>query len=226
MLTGLPLALWAEAITTAVYLQNSLPDRSIGKSTHYESLYNKKPSINHLRPYWTKCFVHLPEEKRLPGTKLMPRAIERYLIGYTSSDKIYRIYLPSQHKVTEARQIDWTTKTITPLGTTMEPLLAEESYATVYPLSHLIATTTVESLMTRTRADTLYNQHRRNSLPESPLRNSPHPRISFQKYLNNQLLHPHLRCGPTATCACGTFSGNLWTFKVLCKDLNKTADKL
>jgi len=48
----------------------------------------------------------------------MPRDIEGYLIGYTSSDKIYRIYIPLQHKVTETRQIHWTTKTIGSLGTT------------------------------------------------------------------------------------------------------------
>jgi len=33
---------------------------------------------------------------------------------------------------------------IIPLGTTMEPLLAEESYATVYPISRPIATTTIK----------------------------------------------------------------------------------
>jgi len=69
---------------------------------------------------------------------------QRIIFGYTSSDKIYRIFIPWDHKVTETRQIHWTTKTIIPLGTTMEPLLAEESYATVYPLSRPIATTTIE----------------------------------------------------------------------------------
>ena len=132
MLTGLPLALWAEVVTTAVYLQNRLPYQSIGNSTPYESLYNKKLSINHLRPYWTKVFVLLPEEKRQPGTKLMPWAIEGYLIGYTSSDKIYSIYIPLQHKVSETRQIHWTTKTIIPLGPhIMAPLISEETYPKV-----------------------------------------------------------------------------------------------
>jgi len=145
LLTGLPLALWAEAIATALYLRNRLPNRSIGKSTLYESLYNKKPSIYHLRPYGTKCLVDLPEEKRQPRTKLIPRAIEGYLIGYTSSDKIYGIYIPSQPKVTKARQIHWTTKRIASLGTTaMEPLLAEETYATVYPLSRPLPSIEVE----------------------------------------------------------------------------------
>ena len=95
MLTGLPLTLWAKAVATAVYLQNRLPNRSIGNMTPYESLYNKKPSINHLHPYGTKVFVHLPEKKRLPGTKLLPGAIEGYLISYTTSNKIYKIYIPS-----------------------------------------------------------------------------------------------------------------------------------
>ena len=142
MLIGLPLTLWAEAIATAVYLRNRLPNRSIRKSTHYEFLYHKKPSINHLRPYGTKVFVHLPEEKRLPGTKQMPRVIEGYLIGYTSSDKIYRIYIPSKHNVSKTRQIHWTTKTITPLGSTsMEPPITEESYVKVKPISSPLALT-------------------------------------------------------------------------------------
>jgi len=72
LLTGLPLASWAEAITTAVYHRNRLPNRSIAKSTPYQSLYHKKPLISHLRPYGTKCFVHLPEEKRQPRRKHMP----------------------------------------------------------------------------------------------------------------------------------------------------------
>jgi len=144
-LPSLPLALWAEGISTAVYLRNRLPNRSIGKSRPYESLYHKKPSLDHLRPDGTKCFIHLLEEKYQPGTKLRPGASEGYLIGYTSCDKIDRIYIPWQHKVTETGPIHWTTKTITPLGTaTMELLLAKETDATVYPLSGPLRTIKVE----------------------------------------------------------------------------------
>ena len=51
-------------------------------------------------------------------------------------DKIYRIYIPSQHKVSETRQIYWTTKTIVPLGPkTMEPLITDETFVKVNPLS-------------------------------------------------------------------------------------------
>jgi len=91
----------------------------------------------------------------------MPRAIEGYLIGYTFSDKICRIYIPSQHKVTETRQIYSTTKTIaSPRTTTMEPLLAEETYATVDPLSGLLPTIKVEK-------ETHQDQNRRINPPRS-----------------------------------------------------------
>ena len=70
----------------------------------------------------------------------MPRAIKGYLIGSTSSDKIFRIYIPSEHKVSETRQIHWTTKTIAPLGPTiMEPLISQETYVKVSPPSFLLA---------------------------------------------------------------------------------------
>jgi len=130
LLTGLPMALWAEAIANGVDLRNRIPNRSTGKVTPYESRYNKKPTINHLHTYGTKCFVHLPEEKSQPGTIVLRRPSEGYLIGYTSSDKIYRVYILSRHQVTETRPIHWTNKTIIPVETTaMEPLLAEKTYA-------------------------------------------------------------------------------------------------
>ena len=72
----------------------------------------------------------------------MPRAMKEYLIGHTSSDKIYRIYISSQHKVPETQQILWTTKTITPLGpTAMEPLITDDSYVKVKPISSPLALT-------------------------------------------------------------------------------------
>jgi len=109
--------------------------------------------------------------------KLMPWGIEGYLIGYTSCDKIYRIYIPSQHQVTETRQIHWTTKTIAQLGTTnIEPLLAEETYATHYTLSRPLPTIKVEKETHQDR-----NRHinpprcKELSLPQTKLLESPEP---------------------------------------------------
>jgi len=43
MLDGLPLALWSEAINTAVYSKNRVPHKAVKESTPYEALHGNKP---------------------------------------------------------------------------------------------------------------------------------------------------------------------------------------
>jgi transposase InsO family protein len=105
MINELPLALWSEAINTAVYIKNRIPHKAVKESTPYEVIHGNKPSIRHLQPFGRKCFVHIPEEKRPSGSKLLPRAVEGKFIGYSTSNRIFRIYIPSQHRVTETRQV-------------------------------------------------------------------------------------------------------------------------
>ena len=40
--------LWREAVNTAVYIQNILPHRALGKITPHEKLHSQQPSIAHL----------------------------------------------------------------------------------------------------------------------------------------------------------------------------------
>ena len=40
--------------------------------------------------------MHIPEETRPPGSKLLARSMEARFVGYTKSDKTYRIWLPSR----------------------------------------------------------------------------------------------------------------------------------
>jgi transposase InsO family protein len=55
-------SLWAESITTAVYLKNCLPDAAmLTEITPYFALHNKNPSIHHLQPFWKACYVHIPD---------------------------------------------------------------------------------------------------------------------------------------------------------------------
>src|SRR5258706_13975616 len=60
---------WAEASATAVYLRNRLPYSAVKIMTPYEVLY--KPKISHLQPFGNKCYVYIPEERHLPGSKLL-----------------------------------------------------------------------------------------------------------------------------------------------------------
>jgi transposase InsO family protein len=94
--------LWAETIATAVYLRNRLPHRRI-KMTPHEIYIGNKPSIKHLQPWGRECYIHIPEETRSPGTKLSYRGLQGKIVGYTRSQHIYRIWIPSRHKIIETR---------------------------------------------------------------------------------------------------------------------------
>src|SRR5258705_333055 len=61
--------------------------------TPFEAFHHKKPSISHLQPFGRKCFIHIPEERRLPGSKLMPRAEEGIFLGYTDTPSIYKVHI-------------------------------------------------------------------------------------------------------------------------------------
>src|SRR5258705_12733475 len=61
--------------------------------TPFEAFHHKKPSISHLQPFGRKCFIHIPKERRLPGSKLMPRAEEGIFLGYTDTPNIYKVHI-------------------------------------------------------------------------------------------------------------------------------------
>jgi hypothetical protein len=46
---NLPLSLWAEATSTAVYIQNKCPHKALEEKTLEEVFTGKKPSVDHLR---------------------------------------------------------------------------------------------------------------------------------------------------------------------------------
>src|SRR5258705_9729911 len=61
--------------------------------TPFEVFHRKKPSISHLQPFGRKCFIHIPEEQRLPRSKLLPRAEEGIFLGYTDTPSIYKVHI-------------------------------------------------------------------------------------------------------------------------------------
>lgn len=99
--SSLPKFLWAEAVSTANFIQN----RTITKGANSIPIQlwnNVKPNATHLHIFGTKCFVHIPSEKR---RKLDNTAKEAYFIGYEEGSKAYRLYDKSSHKAIISRDV-------------------------------------------------------------------------------------------------------------------------
>jgi len=106
MLMKLDKHYWAEASATAVYLKNRLPHSVVKGMTPYQALFNKKPKISHLQPFGNKYYVHIPEERRLPGSKLLPRAEIGIFFGYTDTPSIYKIHFPARKHTMTVNALD------------------------------------------------------------------------------------------------------------------------
>ncbi|KAG8485839.1 hypothetical protein CXB51_019238 [Gossypium anomalum] len=98
----LPKTLWAEAVNTAVYLQNRLPTKALDQKTPFEGWFGFKPSLAHLRVFGCLCYAQVPAVKR---SKLDKRAQAGILVGYSSIKKGYRILDPLTNKVQVSRDV-------------------------------------------------------------------------------------------------------------------------
>ncbi|XP_025270753.1 uncharacterized protein LOC112639817 [Camponotus floridanus] len=55
--------LWTEAVGTAAYLRNRVPNRGFTNTTPYYEWYGKKPDVSHLRVFGAKAFVRIPDSQ-------------------------------------------------------------------------------------------------------------------------------------------------------------------
>jgi Reverse transcriptase (RNA-dependent DNA polymerase)/gag-polypeptide of LTR copia-type len=99
------LFLWPEAIATAAYLRSIKPHSALpGLMTPFERLHGKKPYIGHLRPFMTPCYVHIPPERRPPGSKFLDRAEKGFVVGFQGT-KAYRVWIPTRNDVLVSRDV-------------------------------------------------------------------------------------------------------------------------
>ncbi len=85
--SGLPNALWGEALHHAVYLKNRTPTNANSGKTPYEIFWGKKPNVEHLHPWGIKVRVHTPG-----GSKLSERATVARWVGFDEETDANRIY--------------------------------------------------------------------------------------------------------------------------------------
>jgi hypothetical protein len=95
-------ALWAEAHDKACHDYNISPVRAFRRITPHEAFGLGKPDLSHLRIFGSKCYVHVHDEQR---RKLDPKSVAGIFVGYSDTQKAYRVYLPNARKVVVSRDV-------------------------------------------------------------------------------------------------------------------------
>lgn len=111
--SGLDKRFWNEAVMYSNYIKNRCPTSALGeqfkRKTPYEIWFGKKPNLAHIRIFGTKCYNHVPEEKR---KKLDPKAIKCIMLGFANSSFSYRLWDIEQRKVVIGRNVRFNEKAI------------------------------------------------------------------------------------------------------------------
>ena len=104
MLAGsnLPQNLWAETLSTAVYIRNRSPTKAVKRMTPYEALHGRKPDVGHFRVFGCVSYAHIAKDER---KKLDVTARRCVLVGYGTEVKGYRLYDPARDKVFYSRDV-------------------------------------------------------------------------------------------------------------------------
>ena len=62
--SGLPHRFWVEALSTAAYLINRSPTKTLSDMTPLQAWFGKKPNVKHLRVFGCAAYPHVPKDER------------------------------------------------------------------------------------------------------------------------------------------------------------------
>ena len=97
-----PQKLWAEAMSTAVYLRNQSPTKAVEGMTPHEAFHGNKPNVKHLRVFGCVAFAHIAKDERKKLDIIARRCV---LVGYGTEVKGYRLYDPDRNKMLYSRDV-------------------------------------------------------------------------------------------------------------------------
>ena len=99
-----PVSLWVEAFSTAVFLINRLPSPSLDGKTPYEILFGKSPDYSMLHTFGCLCFPYL---KDYSPHKLSPKYTPCVFLGYNTLHKGFRCLDRKSHRVYVSRHVQF-----------------------------------------------------------------------------------------------------------------------
>ncbi|KAG7583619.1 Integrase catalytic core [Arabidopsis suecica] len=100
--TNVPKRFWSDAVMTACYLINRTPTKILQDKSPFEVLTKTKPSLDHLRVFGCVCYVLVPGDQR---NKLQAKSTKGMFIGYSTTQKGYKCYVPESRKVLVSRDV-------------------------------------------------------------------------------------------------------------------------
>ena len=98
----LPKKFWAEALSTASYVQNQSPTTAVKAMTPYEVWKGYKPNVNHLCIFGCSANAHIRKDER---SKMDPKAKKSIFLGYGIGVKGYRLFDRDTSKVFHSRDV-------------------------------------------------------------------------------------------------------------------------
>ena len=98
----LPHRFWAEALSTAVYLQNRSPPTAVEGKTPFEAWTGRKPNVGHLRVFGCAACAHVAKDER---QKLGAKSRKCVVLDYGTERKGYRLYDPRCERVFYSRDV-------------------------------------------------------------------------------------------------------------------------
>lgn len=100
---SLPAEFWAEAVSTAVYLENITPLASRNWSTPFELWHKRKPRYDHLKVFGCLAYVHMGKERR--SGKFSDVAKKGVLLGYQDGKHNYQIWLIQEKRIVYSHDV-------------------------------------------------------------------------------------------------------------------------
>jgi Integrase core domain/GAG-pre-integrase domain len=94
---------WTEAVTTACYVKNRVTSARLpSNTTPYEIWFGTRPNVSHMRVFGAKCWYVIPKAQR---NKLDDRSCEGMMLGYSMSQKGYKIWDESLNRAVISRDV-------------------------------------------------------------------------------------------------------------------------
>ena len=98
----LPASFWGEALSCFLHVLNISPTSALKDKTPFEAFLHRKPSVEHLRVFGCRAYVHIQRDKR---RGLQPKSEHCIFLGYPLEYRGWKCYNPSTKKVVISRDV-------------------------------------------------------------------------------------------------------------------------